>query len=619
MAFSLSAKLAGLLRGLRSRPENRVSVSPPAAAPAPVPVPAPVPAPPRRAAMAKPVPPSAPVPPPARTDGIELPLASVISGLPLELRGRLSAEPRSGQTILLPTEMVVSQLAFGAVKMSFGELRQLAPGIFADGGVDIDNKSISLPLRELLPRLNPALLARRNVRKVEVAEEIVGPFSGRGRGFSFTTQPLKAPAAPIPAPAPALTPREPANPILEARRVSPAVPLPSLAPDRGGNGCLSALSDRPVPLPSQPPRAVQPVIPLAANGSIAAVPNRPVLLAGRLESANDNGRSHIRPPVPIASDEPPQVIRMAASVPGPSVAPQPGSIPVRLAELCERWPDTIKAEILNSSLLQASVPLDQALILPGLKRGRVAFSWKQIRLLVRPDSVPSPLDNLELELPLKVIAPLFLAAQGNSPRAATKVAVSSSIPDLFFGFPQPAAAVPAAPVTPVTPVMPVTLPPLPAAQPSGPETNYFTRNDAAEAPGAAPAAPRRPEVVPQTDFMSRLAHPKDVVARAAALPGVAGAVVAMQDGLRVASQVPLELNADTVAAFLPQIFDRVGQSTRELRMGALNNLSFTVGGVPWKIFRVNAVYFAIFGRAGESLPSAELVQLAAELDRKKNQ
>ena len=45
-----------------------------------------------------------------------------------------------------------------------------------------------------------------------------------------------------------------------------------------------------------------------------------------------------------------------------------------------------------------------------------------------------------------------------------------------------------------------------------------------------------------TDFMSRQTHPKEVVARAAALPGVAGSVVAMQDGLRVASQVPAEFN-----------------------------------------------------------------------------
>ena len=76
------------------------------------------------------------------------------------------------------------------------------------------------------------------------------------------------------------------------------------------------------------------------------------------------------------------------------------------------------------------------------------------------------------------------------------------------------------------------------------------------------------------------------------------------------------MNADTLAAFLPQIFDRVNQCTKELRMGELNNLNFTVGNVPWKIFKVGAIYFAAFGRAGEPLPTAQLAGIAAELDRK---
>ena len=116
--------------------------------------------------------------------------------------------------------------------------------------------------------------------------------------------------------------------------------------------------------------------------------------------------------------------------------------------------------------------------------------------------------------------------------------------------------------------------------------------------------------------MSRQMQPKEVVARAMALPGVAGAVVALADGLRVAGDVPPEFNAETVAAFLPQIYGRVNQCTRELRMGTLNNVSFTVGSVPWKIFRINSIYFAAFGRAEEQFPKVELAHLAAGLNRK---
>jgi predicted regulator of Ras-like GTPase activity (Roadblock/LC7/MglB family) len=301
-------------------------------------------------------------------------------------------------------------------------------------------------------------------------------------------------------------------------------------------------------------------------------------------------------PAPTPATPPPAAARPAPAQP---------TLFAALGDLCEHWPEALKDEILRSPLARANVPLDGSVILPGLKRGRLVMTWKQMRLLAQPGSAVSPNDNLELELPLKVIAPLFLAAQKNPTRLQSKAAVSSDIPDLFFGFPQPAAA----PVAPAAPLLAV-VPPLPRPpEPRPQDTNYFVQSEKGEIPQAGEA--------PQTDFMNRQTHPKEVVARAAALAGVAGAVVAMQDGLRVASQIPAELNPDTLAAFLPQIFERVNQSTRELRMGALNNLNFTVGNVPWKIFRVNAVYFAAFGRSGEQLPSAQLAQLAAELDRKK--
>jgi len=97
---------------------------------------------------------------------------------------------------------------------------------------------------------------------------------------------------------------------------------------------------------------------------------------------------------------------------------------------------------------------------------------------------------------------------------------------------------------------------------------------------------------------------------------VDGALIALPDGLLVASHIPSSMNADTIAAFLPQIFAKVSQCTRELRLGELNNLNFTVGNIPWKIFRVGSIYFAAFGRPGEAMPTGQLAGIAAELDRK---
>jgi predicted regulator of Ras-like GTPase activity (Roadblock/LC7/MglB family) len=121
---------------------------------------------------------------------------------------------------------------------------------------------------------------------------------------------------------------------------------------------------------------------------------------------------------------------------------------------------------------------------------------------------------------------------------------------------------------------------------------------------------------PGTKFVAKYATPNEVVSRAAGLDGVAGALIALPDGLMVANRLPPDLNADTLAAFLPQIFGKVSQCTKELRMGDLNNLNFTVGNVPWKIFRVNAIFFAAFGQPGVPLPTAQLAALAAELDHK---
>ena len=142
------------------------------------------------------------------------------------------------------------------------------------------------------------------------------------------------------------------------------------------------------------------------------------------------------------------------------------------------------------------------------------------------------------------------------------------------------------------------------------DSNYYVWGDAGETPRVDETEYKR-TAKPGDGFHQPLRDAQGNRGARDGAAGVAGALVALPDGLMVASQFPPDFNADTLAAFLPQIFDRVSQSTKELRMGELNNLNFTVGNVPWKIFRVNAVYFAAFGRAGEALPAAQLAALAA--------
>jgi predicted regulator of Ras-like GTPase activity (Roadblock/LC7/MglB family) len=469
--------------------------------------------------------------------------------------------------------------------------------MFANSGGEHDSRQILLPLPEILSRLNPALLARKPVQKVDVAGYISGPFDGRGRGLTFTTQPLK-PSAASPA---AADLRAQNNPV--PFTPPPIIPKPSPLPPRAvtpappGDAEVFSFKPRPV----APPAA--PVAPIALVTPVAPVfPQPPQNKSGQGNgnghaNGNSNGNSTL-PPFKFSTAP---AAPTAANSSSPRPQPAQSALHVSLDELAENWPQELKDEIEAGGF--SNVPLNSAFVDAGLKRGRVTMTWKEVRTLARPGSPASPFDELPLELPLKVLAPAFMAAQKNG-FAKRKVQVAEEIPNLFFGFPNGNSDPAAQTIEP-----PAAAPLRPAAQKA--DTNFFTAADKQDAPVLRMAA------APQTDFINRQAHPQEVVSRALALPGVTGAVVALADGLRVASNVPAELNGDAIAAFLPQIFERVNQSTRELRMGALNNVGFTVGNVPWKIFRVNSIYFAAFGRAGESLPKAQLAGLAAELDRKK--
>jgi predicted regulator of Ras-like GTPase activity (Roadblock/LC7/MglB family) len=283
---------------------------------------------------------------------------------------------------------------------------------------------------------------------------------------------------------------------------------------------------------------------------------------------------------------------------------------VPLMALAETWPEALRHEIAQLKLTEAKVSLPVDMAEQALKRGRVAFPWKVLRSLIRPAPLPavSVHDNAVLDLPLKVVAPLFLRRANEAAQPKQKLAVDESIPNLFFGAPQTA---------PAPPVAEDLIPPSPVATPPT-DTNIYLWNDTSDTLQSTAIEPTAsPVPSPGTSFVTRYATPNEVVSRAAVLDGVAGALIALPDGLMVASRLSPDLNGDTLAAFLPQIFGKVSQCTKELRMGELNNLNFTVGNVPWKIFRVNAIFFAAFGRPGQPLPTAQLAALAAELDRKK--
>jgi predicted regulator of Ras-like GTPase activity (Roadblock/LC7/MglB family) len=497
--------------------------------------------------------------------GIAIPLQPIIGGLPLELQPRLKQPDAGTLTISIPFEKILAQLSRGVVKITFGELRQAAPDFFTLED-DRDAVLVQLPLGEILTRLNPALITRRRVQKqVEVPADIASPFDRRNQGLIFSVGPSQPETAPAPAPAPA------------PRQTPVPAPAPVVHPSRKG------ITFAPTP----PPPSMAP-------------PNAPAMNSAT-RALHELRNSH----PPVAPMPTIQLAPASPVAPPPSGSVESSPLLVPLTSLAERWPEAVRQELVQLNLVDAKVALSAEIVERALKQGRVAFTWKALRSWIRPAPLPtvSVHDSVVLELPLRIVAPPFLARQKETAKLRKKVFVDADIPNLFFGFPQPEAGSPL--VSSAASSV--------ARRPE--ETNFYVWDDSNEQVHAPENEPKG-GASPGTKFVAKYATPNEIVSRAAALDGVAGVLIALPDGLMVASRLAPDLNGDTLAAFLPQIFGKVNQCTKELRMGDLNNVNFTIGNVPWKIFRVNAIFFAAFGRAGEPLPTAQLAALAAELDHR---
>lgn len=567
--------------------------------------------------------------------GVAIPLQAILNGLPLELRPKVRVQTVGDLTVNITVDKILSQLGQGVVQIPFGDIRQAAPQVFAPG-IESDRIPVPLPLNEILARINPALLVRRSARKqVEVPTDITSPFDGAagGQGLSVSVGNAK--------------PVQPAAP----RRAAPTPPVP-------GRGSISSVN---IPPPPSSAAAAAASIPFSFTKAPTAAP-----AAGPTPFPTITPITPITQaptPAPAPAPAPTSTVHMTRPQPPvPMPAPVARAVPVStsaadhavlaiaLNAISDDWAEGIREEIAQQNLTDARVALPVETVETALKRGRVTFTWKALRACIRPATPPtvSPHDATEVDLPLKVIAPLFIARKQSAAQPQQKLVVDEEIPNLFFGFPQ-AEPSPAAPETPLaaptfTPtfapatgflaVNPVAAAaPAPAAPPAAmaampaaampaapapagkPDTNYYVWDDASDTKQLHIEALRRGGAT-STEFVKRYASPNEIVSRAVALESVAGALIALPDGLMVASRIPPELNADTLAAFLPQLFNKVSQCTKELRMGELNNLNFTVGNVPWKIFRVNAIFFAVFGRPAQPLPTGQLSALAAELDRK---
>ena len=187
-------------------------------------------------------------PPETAPEHLALSLKSVLDRLPVALKPLATRAATPEEKFNVPTARVLPQLATGAVRITFEELRAAAPaGLFRVGGPG--DALVDLPLPEVLRVAGP-LLKRKPAQQAQPAP---GSFF-TGLGPTPTAKPDPAPV-PIPVPAPAFAPAfQPASETpkggtpfttFQPTRVEPA---PVLAPAFAAAGAAPASSLVPVKL-----------------------------------------------------------------------------------------------------------------------------------------------------------------------------------------------------------------------------------------------------------------------------------------------------------------------------------------------------------------------------------
>ena len=329
------------------------------------------------------------------------------------------------------------------------------------------------------------------------------------------------------------------------------------------------------------------------------------------------------PPIPAPAPAPAPVAAAAptpAAVPAPVAAPAavvaPAAagpvVPVPVTQIAGKWPEALRKEIDHLELGSRVIEFPAEALEAGLKSGKVEYYWKQLCSWIPNCPAPalaSPLADTRLEVPLSIVAPIYLK---HKPAPQNKANRLEHIPDVFG----PGGEVSAPPPETPKPAPKAAPAPQPVAAPAPapvPVAGTPASTPVVDAPAIKPGAKNLAELFGEPN--KRNWTPNEIVHRTTLLPGVGGALIALQDGLLVANCMPPNLKTETIAAFLPQIFGRLGQYAKELNMGDLQSVSVTVSMGTLQVYKAGIIYFAVMGKPDASLPIPSLNLIASELSR----
>lgn len=496
---------------------------------------------------------------PASTETVALPLNSLWTKLNPTVLQNAAKKPSSDAFLNLPLNLVQSHLSKGALKIPYAQLRRFSPEGLFRADPSKDTFEVEIPLTEVLPRLKPEHLRRRpNQKKVTVPDDIANIFGSGGGPAGLRVMEQKPAAGPAKLPSrPSAAPAAPA-PIAQVETSKPIAPTPAVA--------------------AQPVAAITQAVPIQPISTVAPTPvtNGAPAVAAPAPA----------PPEPLVS-EPIRAPKLDPSL--ASLRPKPsaeGVFTLALMDVASFWTEKGRTELAN--LYRHSLEIPAMRIESALKTGKIQFLWREVKPWVRlapGNTLPTIPDELQVELPLALLAPRFLEQRGML-KPKQKVELASDIPDVF------AKRTPA-----------------PAEEAT---ENGSARMDLSAIPlnGARPLL----------EFGEIFGQPEkkdwslsEVTQRASGLRGVSGAIIATSDGLLIAGQWPNGVKTDSVAAFVPQMYSRIVQYSTELKLGDASNFTLMVENVPLQIFKTGNSFFTVLGRAGENLPKAQLTAVATRL------
>ncbi len=573
---------------------------------------------------------------------VELSLKKLWTRLNPEVVRLASGHPDGDAALRLPLPLLQAQLAKGAVKLPLVQFRQYSPaGLFPENPAK-DSTEVEIPIADVIPLLKPEHFARRpNQRKIEVPDDIgviFGPGSGlkvaETKGRPGALLPPPASAAPAPAPSPAAyaaangldsipdpfqrkTPDPaPVLPVPEAKIPAPKLPAQK-APVPAPPAPAAKIQPK-VPLPKVAPKPAAATAPVDPPAPAVATAIEPEAAAVELNSAPipapklDPSLATLKaaPKVPAPA---PKVPAVRAPVPKTSASkaagPQTpeGNFTLALMDVAAYWSEKGRNDLQN--LYRHTVEIPMSTLEKALKAGRLLFQWREIRPWLRlapGNGMPALADDLEIEFPLAIIAPRFMEARGGM-RPKEEIDLGD-IPDVFEQkLPRPNQnATPSAPTLVATAV---------------PFENTAALMDSNSASKTGDTAfIKRTAGKPLLEFGEIFGQPEkkdwtlsEVAQKTLGLRGVAGAIIATTDGLLVAGNWPGGPKNDAVAAFVPQMYNKILQYSKELKIGEPSNFMLTIDNVPLQIFKAGNSYFTVIGRRGENLPKAQLNAVATRL------